>query len=251
MKILQFFNRISTTMIDIFNLKYKWPGQEDLLLNIQKLHLTQGQKIFIQGSSGSGKTTLLNIIGGVLLPQSGAITILGTDISRLNTRQRDTFRADHTGFIFQQFNLVPYLSVLENVLLPCWFSKIKIQRIFKDNSKPQNEAIRLLKTLGIDISTDLNKQVIELSVGQQQRVAAARALIGSPEIIVADEPTSSLDLENQQAFNTLLFEECRKSNTTLVYVSHDTRLMDSFDMVLSLDNDELVSQLVVEKGGAA
>ncbi len=217
-------------IVEINNLRFSWGSRAEPVLDIESLTIEPGQSLFIQGPSGSGKTSLLNLIGVVTAPDSGVVKILDQDVSELRGSAKDKFRADHVGFIFQQFNLVPYLSVLENVTLPCHFSKLR-------KSKTENhdiEARRLLTDLGMARDNLLNKPVTELSVGQQQRVAAARALIGNPEIIIADEPTSALDSDAREAFIELLFQECKQSNSTLVFVSHDGSLAKLFDQQIDL-----------------
>jgi putative ABC transport system ATP-binding protein len=185
--------------------------------------------LFLHGPSGSGKSTLLNLIGGVLLAARGSVSLLGQPLGELSASRRDAFRADHLGFIFQQFNLIPYLSVLDNVLLPCRFSARRAKRI----SEPGAEARRLLSALDLDPAL-LSRPAAELSVGQQQRVAAARALIGQPEILIADEPTSALDAERQSAFVELLLNEARQAGSAVVFVSHDLRLATHFEHSLAL-----------------
>jgi putative ABC transport system ATP-binding protein len=142
---------------------------------------------------------------------------------------RDRFRADHIGFIFQMFNLIPYLSVVENVRLPCGFSRRRRANAERAGGSVGAEALRLLDHLDMTHDGLLRRPVTELSVGQQQRVAAARALIGAPEIIIADEPTSSLDADRRAAFIDLLFAECAREQATLVFVSHDASLAGRFD----------------------
>ncbi len=221
---------MSDPIININNLCFHWNLQQQPVLNIKQLLIEPGQRLFIEGPSGSGKTSLLNLIGAVTVPTSGSITILGQDISRLKSSARDSFRADHIGFIFQQFNLVPYLSMVENVTLPCHFS---VSRKSKAGDL-REQALRLLTHLGLD-NPDLHKKpVTELSVGQQQRVAAARAVIGKPEIIIADEPTSALDTDTREAFIKLLFEECSESSSTLIFVSHERSLGRLFDRHIHL-----------------
>jgi putative ABC transport system ATP-binding protein len=171
---------------------------------------------------------LLSLLAGVTVPQAGSVAVLGQRISELGPAQRDRFRADHLGYIFQMFNLIPYLSVIDNVTLPLRFSPRRRKRL----SDPAGEAKRLLAHLGMDELLD--RPVTELSVGQQQRVAAARALIGSPEIVLADEPTSSLDRANSEKFVQLLFDECDRDRTTLVFVSHDHTLAQLFDRSITL-----------------
>jgi putative ABC transport system ATP-binding protein len=134
------------------------------------------------------------------------------------------------------FNLLPYLSVVENVTLPCDFSKYRRHKIGSSKDDVQNEAMRLLDKLGFTTSEMLNKSVTELSLGQQQRVAACRALIGSPELLIADEPTSALDAAAQEDFLALLNEQCHNNDITMIFVSHDERLSGQFDQVARLKN---------------
>lgn len=192
------------------------------------------ERVFLQGPSGSGKSTLLNLIGGVLLPQRGSVKCLGMDLAGLKAKARDEFRGDHMGFIFQMFNLLPYFSAIENVTLPCEFSKKKSQRVLEHASSLEEEANRLLCELKLDGKQLAGKNVTQLSVGQQQRVATARALMGRPELIIADEPTSALDANIRDSFLKLLFAECEKSGTALIFVSHDLKIGERFDRVVSL-----------------
>lgn len=226
----------SRPAIEIENLAFSWDRRARDILDIHQLTIPRKQKIFIRGASGSGKTTLLNLLGGILTPRSGMIRILGTDIVKMSAARRDTFRADHIGFIFQMFNLVPFLSLTENVTLPLKFSARRKERLPSVDMSPQREARRLLKALELDVSRLQNQAVSNLSIGQQQRVAAARALIGRPEIIIADEPTSALDADVQKHFLELLFEETDRNDATLVFVSHDTRLESMFDKVVILSD---------------
>lgn len=219
-------------MINLTNLRFAWQKKD--VINIKALNIKKGQHLFIEGPSGSGKSTLLNLLGGVLTPQSGDVTILGQSLNALSSSQKDTFRANHIGFIFQQFNLIPYLSVLDNITLPCTFSKTRKEKALKQSQSLNEEAIRLLSALGLDDSALLQRSVNELSVGQQQRVAAARAMLGSPEIIIADEPTSALDSTHRQGFIKLLFDECQKEDITLIFVSHDTELKHHFTHSINL-----------------
>lgn len=222
-----------TPIIEANNITFNWPNSEFKLL-IKQLSVSKAEKIFIQGPSGCGKSTLLSLLCGVNLPNSGKLTIFNTDLNTLSSSQRDQFRADHIGIIFQQFNLLPYLTALENVLLACDFSPMRKQRILNKSLCVKQEAERLLSNLEISNKALLKKPINELSVGQQQRVAAARALIGSPEIIIADEPTSSLDAVRCNAFMKLLIEEAQACEATLLFVSHDERLRTHFDSSLTL-----------------
>ena len=200
------------------------------VLTIPALRIERGEKVFIFGPSGSGKTTLLGLLAGVLRADSGAVRVLGTDLTKLSNRERDALRAAHIGYIFQLFNLIPYLSVEENIVLPCRVSRTRRARLHE--ATPEAAAHALARTL--EIEDLLHEKVTKLSVGQQQRVAAARALIGAPELVVADEPTSSLDTDRRERFLELLFDRCAAAAATLVFVSHDRQLERMFDRGFSL-----------------
>ncbi|MDX1707916.1 MAG: ABC transporter ATP-binding protein [Desulfobacterales bacterium] len=223
----------SDMAIDIAGLKFSWDGR-GLLLDIEQLQIQRGERVFIEGPSGSGKSTLLSLIAGVGVPQHGMIQVNNVNISALNGADRDRFRADHIGFIYQMFNLIPYLSVVENVTLPCRFSLRRRNKAAGRSASFKAEAMRLLEKLGMNDAMLINKPATDLSVGQQQRVAAARAIIGAPEIIIADEPTSALDTGHREAFIQLLFQECDRKETSLVFVSHDTTLARNFDQTIRL-----------------
>jgi putative ABC transport system ATP-binding protein len=214
---------------------FAWPTSTTAILKIENLNIPENSKTLIQGPSGSGKTTLLSLLAGILLPTSGQAVVLSEDLTRLNSKKRDAFRVDQIGFLFQQFNLIPYLNLIENVLLPCRFSRVRYQNAGNTESGLKNEACRLLNLLGLEPDKFSHLATQKLSVGQQQRVAAARALIGNPKLILADEPTSALDPENRLAFLELIFKECSKNQTTLIMVSHDTSLSAQFDQVIDLD----------------
>ncbi|MCB1755743.1 MAG: ABC transporter ATP-binding protein [Gammaproteobacteria bacterium] len=222
-----------TEVITIEDLRFHWRKGDAPVLDIPALRVKQGETVFIKGASGSGKSTLLSLIGGVMLPQSGVVSVLGQRLDALSGSKRDAFRAEHIGFIFQMFNLIPYLPVIDNVLLPCRFSARRKGNIEQRGRKPKDEAARLLEHLDL-ASSLLQRPVTELSVGQQQRVAAARALIGGPELVIADEPTSALDADRRSGFLQLLLKECSEQNTTLVFVSHDSVLEAQFDRSIQL-----------------
>lgn len=209
-----------TPAVEIAQLRFAWHDGLDPVLAIAQLRIERGERVFIEGPSGSGKSTLLSLIAGVVIPQQGTIQVNGVHLNALNGANRDRFRADHIGFIYQMFNLIPYLSVIENVTLPCRFSIQRKERAVSHASDETDTALKLLTQLGMDGAV-VDKPVTQLSVGQQQRVAAARALIGEPELIIADEPTSSLDADRRENFIQLLFNECRQRSTTLIFVSHD------------------------------
>ncbi len=221
---------MSEPIVQLQNMCFRWPGQTVDLLNIPSLTVEQGTHLFAQGASGSGKTTLLNLLTGINRPTSGSVIVLGTALEQLSNTQRDQFRADHLGVIFQQFNLLPYLSLADNVQLACGFSRRKQANA----GDPRQAAIRLLTRLNLPKSL-LDRSVSKLSVGQQQRTAVARALIGNPEIIIADEPTSALDADNRDRFLDLLFQEVEEQNSTLIFVSHDREIAKRFERVVDLD----------------
>jgi putative ABC transport system ATP-binding protein len=205
-------------------------GRGPLVLDIGELTVEAGEKVFIFGPSGSGKTTLLGLMSGVLRPVSGAVHVLGEDMAALGERRRDALRAAHIGYIFQLFNLIPYLTVEENITLPCRLSRERRARL---GAVPLADAAAALAE-SLEIGARLRDRVTDLSVGQQQRVAAARALIGAPGLVIADEPTSSLDADRRERFIELLFDRCRAAAATLVFVSHDRQLEQMFDRSLSL-----------------
>ncbi|WP_218871217.1 ABC transporter ATP-binding protein [Chitinibacter bivalviorum] len=217
-------------LIELANLQFTWRGATAPTLDIPEFSLAKGEHLFLHGPSGSGKSTLLSLLTGIHLPQAGSVKILGQDLSQLSGPARDKFRADHLGYVFQQFNLLNYLSVLDNVLLPCQFSSQRRARAGGDQAKEQ--AMHLLTRL--DLANYAQQAVCKLSVGQQQRVALARALIGAPEILIADEPTSALDAERRGAFIELLFECAQEHNTAVLMVSHDPQLAAAFDRSVSL-----------------
>ena len=221
--------------IQIENLYFQWHKNGPVILDLPELIIKRQERVFIKGPSGSGKSTLLNILGGLLLAQKGQVNILGNNIESFSGAERDHFRAQHIGFIFQMFNLIPYLSVIENVLLPCRFSKKRETNVLDRSVSLHAEAERLLAHLDLT-GPLLHRSVTTLSVGQQQRVAAARALIGRPELVIADEPTSSLDADRREAFLKLLLNECAEQKTTLLFVSHDARLESQFDRSIPLED---------------
>ena len=219
-------------MLEIEALRFAWPGAAADTLRIASLQVAAGETLFLHGPSGAGKSTLLGLLAGVLEPTDGEVRLLGVDWSSISAARRDARRAEHVGYIFQQFNLLPYLSVLDNVLLPCRFSGRRMAQATQDGSAPA-QARELLARMGLDSSLR-QRQAMQLSVGQQQRVAAARALIGRPELVIADEPTSALDTALRDGFMDLLLGECAASRSTLVFVSHDERLAARFDRRVSL-----------------
>lgn len=218
---------VQTLQLD--DVRYRWPGRTSFGLHVPELTLAPAETVLLLGESGSGKSTLLSLICGTITAQSGQVSVAGTDIGSLTAGNRDRFRAEQIGLIFQQFNLLPFASVQDNVLLPLKFAPKRRQRVID----PNVEVSRLCRELGLPDEV-MTTRAGALSVGQQQRVAAARALIGAPPLIIADEPTSSLDAATQATFLELLFSQSRAHGTTLLMVSHDARLSKQFDRVIHM-----------------
>ncbi len=207
------------------------------VLQIDRLVLTAGKRFFVYGPSGCGKTTLLGLITGVLQPQQGQCVVLGKELTAMSMSARDQHRGSQMGYIFQSFNLIPYLTVRQNVALPCQAHARRRKHIIA--ATVEEEVERLVGRL--ELGAFLDRNVKQLSTGQQQRVAIARAVIGRPRLVIADEPTSSLDNDRRQAFLELLFEECDEAQATLVFVSHDRSLMERFDERIALNEVNQVS----------
>lgn len=224
------------TVVHLVDLCFRFPESQTDVLSIEQFTVAKGERIFIMGPSGCGKSTLLSLLGGVNVATSGDIVVLDTALNQLTGSARDHFRANHIGFIFQMFNLIPYLSMIDNVTLPCRFSNTRQSNALKQSSNLEQEAVRLLKHLGLSDERLYRRDVTELSMGQQQRVAAARALIGSPEIVIADEPTSALDSDSRESFLKLLFEESAAAGSTLIFVSHDPQLQNLFDITVEFSD---------------
>lgn len=220
--------------VRLADVRFRWSESAPLTLDIPAFDVRAGERVFVEGPSGGGKTTLLNLLGGVVRPEAGVVSVLGRDLARLSGRARDAFRADRIGFVFQMFNLLPYLSTVENVLLPCRFSAARRARAAAREGGLQGEARRLLGRMGLDVDDLAGRPASRLSVGQQQRAAAARALIGAPGLIVADEPTSALDADSRDAFLDLLFQEAEAAGAAVVFVSHDAGLAGRFDRRIAL-----------------
>lgn len=222
-------------IVQLSGLQFTWPGRRSFSLTIEDFSVSRGERLMLIGPSGGGKSTFLSLLAGILTPQRGSVEILGTDITRLSGAARDRFRSEHFGIIFQMFNLLPYGSVIDNVLLPLHFSKSRRERV-RNVGAPEAEARRLLEHLGLEPALISGASAANLSVGQQQRVAAARALIGMPELIIADEPTSALDRSRQADFLKLLFTNAEASGSTLIMVTHDESLSPHFSRVVRLDD---------------
>lgn len=219
-------------VLEIRGLEYSWRGRE-WRLRLAELTLDAGDTMFLHGPSGTGKSTLLNLVAGTLAKPVGVLNVCGTDLKGLSGAARDRLRANHMGIIFQQFNLLPFLSMRDNVLLPCRFSRRRAQAAQQRYGSPAKAAEVLLARLGFGAELR-NVPVAELSVGQQQRVAVARALIGAPDLVLADEPTSALDTALRDEFLDLLFAECTAARSALLFVSHDLSLAGRFGRQVSL-----------------
>ena len=227
---------LNAETIRLDSVRFYWSKNKDFKIFIPALKISEGEKVLLLGESGSGKTTLLSLISGFLSPISGDIYLNEKNINRLSARSRDQYRSDNIGIIFQQFNLLPYANVIDNIILPLYFSKVRASKIINQ----KETAVNLCKSLRLP-DTVASMQASNLSVGQQQRVAVARALIGNPSLVIADEPTSSLDSDAQNIFLDLMFAQIEKNNSSLLMVSHDTSLSSYFDRVIDI-NEILVRE---------
>lgn len=230
-------------VVSLSDVRFSWASQapSQLTLDIESFNLCRGERLFLYGPSGSGKSTLLSVIAAILKPQTGTIRVNGTDMQQLSGVASDQFRADNIGLVFQQFNLLPFMSVVDNVTLPCRFSSRKRNAVLSGGGSLRSEAIRLLSAMQLPDSLFNSRKTMQLSVGQQQRVAVARALMGQPPLLIADEPTSSLDTQARVAFLDLLFAELDRSQSSLLFVSHDESLKHLFDRSISLAEINLAS----------
>jgi putative ABC transport system ATP-binding protein len=214
-------------MIEIEQLRFRYP-RSDFLLDLEALKIGSCEKVAIVGPSGCGKTTLLNLISGITLPQSGLVKVDGQPISRLSDARRRDFRIANIGMVFQQFELVDYLDVRNNILLPFAInSSLKLSRVIRD------DAVRLADSMGLQ--QKLQRRSGQLSQGEQQRVAICRALITNPKIILADEPTGNLDSKNKGLILKLIFEQAEIHDQTLVVVTHDLGILADFDRVIDFE----------------
>lgn len=214
----------------MINVAFQWPGRQSFSLLVPDLKIAAGETVLLLGESGSGKSTLLSLICGTIPPSQGVVRIDGQNLTKMSAQARDRMRAEKIGVIFQQFNLLPFGTVEDNIRLPLHFAPERRKRA----GHVADEVRKLCIALGLP-ETIATQKAGTLSVGQQQRVAVARALIGQPPLIIADEPTSALDETNQSAFLDLLFEQTAAHHATLLMVSHDPRLATRFQRVMQMD----------------
>lgn len=215
-------------MIQLKDIHFQYT-QSDFNLNIENLSFADGSKTAVIGPSGFGKTTMLNLIAGILLPENGEVNIEDTLVNKLADKQRRNFRIQNIGFVFQDFRLVPYLNVLDNILLP-----FRINSALKPESESTLKANEIAEELGI--GKLIKKYPAKLSHGERQRVAIARALINKPKVILADEPTGNLDPVNKNHIKNILFDAVEKHGATLITVTHDHEMLDGFDNVIDFKN---------------
>jgi putative ABC transport system ATP-binding protein len=218
-------------MIEIQNLKFSWP-RSTFSLGIEDLQIPAGEKLAIIGPSGSGKTTLLNLLAGIEIVGAGLLKVANTELAKLSDSQRRDFRCSNIGFVFQQFELLDYLTVKDNIALPFLIN----QSLSAETPKPAVDAAisRLAKSMGI--GDKLGRHPQKLSQGEKQRVAICRALVAGPKLILADEPTGNLDPSNKHRTLDLLFQQADANEQTLVVVTHDMSIVDGFDRTIDFSS---------------
>ncbi len=210
------------TAVTLDNVRYQYGGAKakSTKFYIPRWDVEENDTVFLHGESGSGKSTLLAMLSGMLVPDQGDVTVLGQSLPSMSNRKRDAFRAQNIGVVFQTFNLIPYLSILNNIELAAYLAG-------KDKRDIRKRAEQLMVSL--NMSAELfERPVSQLSIGQQQRVAIVRALINAPRLLLVDEPTSALDASARDAFMDLLMAVVAENNTAMVFVSHDQALAKHF-----------------------
>jgi putative ABC transport system ATP-binding protein len=211
-------------MIELCDLEFRY-GQSSFALQIGQLRLQDTEHVALIGPSGCGKTTLLNILAGVVLPHTGSVQVAGESVAQLSDAKRRAFRIHHLGLVFQNFELLNYLTVRDNILLP-----LRVGRGLSVTTPLRQRAEDLAARL--DIVDKLDRHPPQLSQGERQRVAVSRALLLQPSVILADEPTGNLDPANKFVVLDLLLDHARESGATLLTVTHDRELLDRFDRVV-------------------
>ncbi|MDB4756574.1 MAG: ABC transporter ATP-binding protein [Pirellulaceae bacterium] len=216
-------------MISIQDLRFDY-GEKGFSLFIESLQIERAEKVAIVGASGSGKTTLLDLISGIRLPNSGSVEVDDKRLNLLNENERRRFRASRIGLVFQEFELLEYLSVRDNILLP-----YRIQRFSKPTCSPDQLSERVLELAErVSIADKLHRKPQRLSQGEKQRVAICRALIHQPRLLLADEPTGNLDASNKNKILSLLIEQAKTEDSTLIVVTHDQNLIGQFDRIIDV-----------------
>ncbi|AMO55952.1 hypothetical protein GZ77_07385 [Endozoicomonas montiporae] len=221
-----------TLAIDIQDLKLAFNGRD--CIDIPSLQIHNGEVVLLFGENGSGKTTLMKLLSGLLEPDSGKVRVLGRNLTQMSRSEKDHFRADHIGYVFQSLNLMPYLTALENILLPCGFSPRKQQIVDSAELSGEYEAYQLMARLKLEDPMRLRHKTDQLSKGLQQRVAVARALIGNPSLILADEPASAMGSYSQRLVYELLIEHARENNTTLICITHNKEANPLFERHINM-----------------
>jgi len=214
-------------MIEVQNLEFSWP-RSSFNLQIESLEIPAGEKLAIIGPSGSGKTTLLNLVAGIEIANAGSMKVLGTELKLLGDSERRDFRCSNIGFVFQQFELLDYLNVKENIALPFLINQ---SLAAKKGDLDDDDSIRALAE-SMGIGDKLHRHPRKLSQGEKQRVAICRALVAQPKLILADEPTGNLDPANKHRTLDLLFEQAERNGQTLIVVTHDMSIVDGFDRTI-------------------
>lgn len=214
-------------MIQIDDLRFRYQ-QGPFRLNVPRLHVAAGTTVAVIGPSGSGKTTLLNLVAGIEVPQSGCVTIGGVEVSSLPAAARREFRVHQIGLVFQEFELLEHLSVLDNILLPC-----RIVSSISVNPRRRDRAAEVAAEIGI--ADKLHRYTGNLSQGERQRVALCRALLLRPSLLLCDEPTGNLDPANKQQVLDVLFDYVSRHNATMLTVTHDHQLLDRFDETVDFE----------------